>query len=275
MRFFVRTLCFYVGSVPFLSLVYTALHLAALQFNGLPVPPYAPTRTSAIAPNPRNRQSVVKVYDPDYTSTTTFFILGVSILHFVAWFAQAILCTSCELAPILSGNQGRVPGWCPQSRFQDMGTPGLADMLGTLATVKDFLQWGMVAITVALIEIARREWMRAERVRTEALRSQGAGIDFGGERRQINLKGGVVEMGKMEISGPRYISPEELQAAAQPEPNKNRRGGSLGEPGPPIPKQPEGPGVPENQNSDNYYGNGMKVGLTRKPTLNYMYESRI
>ena len=247
------------------------------------MPPYGPTRTSTIAPNPRNRQSTVKVYDPDYTSTTTFFILGVSILHFIAWFAQAILCTSCELGPILSGNQGRVPGWCPQSRFQDLGKPGLVDMLGTLATVKDFLQWGMVALTVALIEIARREYMRAERARSEALRRQGAGIDFGGERRQINMKtGGFVEMGKMEISGPRYISPEEqaaaaaaAAAAAEAEAKKRQKGGNLGEPGPPIPRQPEGPGVPENKNSDNYYGNGMKTGLTRKPTLNYMYESRL
>ncbi|KAK5054446.1 hypothetical protein LTR84_001336 [Exophiala bonariae] len=268
-------LCFYIGSVPFLSLLYTTSHLAALQFNGLPVPPYPSTRTSAIAPNPRNRQSTASVYNPDYTSTTTFFILAVSFLHFVAWFTQAILCTACELAPILSGNQGQVPGWCPQSRFQDAGGQGLANMLGTLATVKDFFQWGMVAITIALFEIARREWMRAERARIEAFQRQGAGVDFGGERRRINPDGSFLEMGKMEISGPRFIRPEEIQAAADAEAAKKKKAENLGAPGPPIPKQPEGTGVPENQKSDNYYGNGMKTGLTRKPTLNYMYESRI
>lgn len=155
-----------------------------------------------------------------------------------------------------------------------MGTDGLADMLGTLATVKDFLQWVMVAITIALFEIARREWMRAERARSEAFRRQGAGVDFGGERRQVNADGGFLEMGKLEISGPRFIPPEEIQAAAEAEAQKKRKADSLGEPGPPIPKQPEGTGVPANQKSDNYYGNGMKMGLTRKPTLNYMYESR-
>ena len=148
-------------------------------------------------------------------------------------------------------------------------------MLSTLATVKDFLQWLMVALTVALVEIARREWMRAEHVRSESLRGQGAGVDFGGERRQLDLKGGPVEMSTMQISGPRFIPPEELQPAPKPMPGRNGSGGPADEPGPPVPRQPEGPGVPDKQNSDNYYGNGMKTGLSRKPTLNYMYESRI
>lgn len=216
-------------------------------------------------------------YDPDYASSTTFFILVISVLHFIAWFVQSILCTSCELAPILSGNQGRVPAWCPQSRFQDTGNANLADMLGKLAIAKDILQWGMVGLTVALIEIARREWMRAERARSETLRAQGAGIDFGGERRQIELKTGVELVG-MQISGPQPIKPASVQQPldeSEAKRKRNGQGSSLGEPGPPIPRQPEGPGVPDGKNTDNYYGNGMKAALKRSGTLNYMYDTRL
>lgn len=149
-------------------------------------------------------------------------------------------------------------------------------MLGKLATAKDILQWGMVGLTVALIEIARREWMRAERVRSETLRAQGAGIDFGGERRQIDLKTGVELVG-MQISGPQPIQPASVQQPLPESEAKHKRSGqgSLGEPGPPIPRQPEGPGVPDGKNTDNYYGNGMKAGLKRTGTLNYMYDTRV
>ena len=150
-------------------------------------------------------------------------------------------------------------------------------MLAKLATAKDILQWVMVGLTVALIEIARREWMRAERVRTETYRAQGAGIDFGGERRPINFKTGVELVG-IQISGPQPIRPPSVQEPPPPESESkhNRKGqGSLGEPGPPIPRQPEGPGVPVGKNTDNYYGNGMKAALKRSGTLNYMYDTRV
>lgn len=182
------------------SLVYATAHLAALQINGLPVPPYPNNN-----PDPTDVQ-----YDVDFGVSSTKFILGVSILHFLVWLAQAILCTSCELAPILAGTQGRVPRWCPQSRFKDTGTPGLANMLGTLATVKDFLEWGVVLLTILLIECARREYMRAMQIQQDMLRGVGAGVDFGGPSRGVEFGGTnskmpdvqAVEMSTIEISGP-------------------------------------------------------------------------
>ncbi|KIX08103.1 uncharacterized protein Z518_02759 [Rhinocladiella mackenziei CBS 650.93] len=269
-------LVFYIGTIPLLSLLYTTSHLAALQFKGLPVPPYPNARDSI----PTSAKSREKPYDPERTVSTTFFILAVGVVHLLAWLIQAILCTSCELAPILAGTQGRVPRWCPQSRFKDTGKPGLADMLGTLATVKDFMQWVMVAMAILLIECARREYMRANRVQREAFRQAGAGIDFGGPSRGGDFKmpgftnGTVIELNNLNISGPRLFRPEEEFA------NKQAQGGqrmneeeNKGAPdtGPRLPPGPVGPGVPGNR--DNYYGNGM--GLKRSNTLNYMYESRV
>lgn len=268
-----RPLVFYVGSIPLLSLVYTTSHLAALQFNGLPTPPY-PNHRSPDLSSPKVS------YDPEYAASSTLFILAVSVLHFLAWFAQSILCTSCELAPILAGTQGVVPRWCPQSRFRDTGKPALADMLGTLATAKDFLQWGIVLLTILLIECARREYMRADHVRRDAFRQEGAGVDFGGPSRGVpdaNYKTPGVELAT--ISGPRLFRPgedlatkeEELrwQQQAEVEENKKRQKQDAS-PVVVAAPQPTGPGAPGNK--DNYYGNG---GLKRSGTLNHMYESRV
>ncbi|EHY55862.1 hypothetical protein HRR83_006752 [Exophiala dermatitidis] len=179
-------LVFYIGAIPLTSLVYTTTHLAAMQFNALPVPPYptGDTDTDSTKPgSPASREASSYDYDIDYGVSSTMFVLGISILHFLAWFAQSILCTSCELAPILAGTQGLVPRWCPQFRFKDTGKPGLDDMLAKLATVKDFMQWGMVLLTIALVECARREYIRASRVQQEMFRGAGAGVDFGGPSR--------------------------------------------------------------------------------------------
>ncbi|EXJ68039.1 uncharacterized protein A1O5_08654 [Cladophialophora psammophila CBS 110553] len=275
---------FYVGTIPFFSLLYTVSHLAAFQFNGLPSPPYPYYNSRGGASSPKSASP--QHYDANYTVTTTFFILCVSILHTLMWFAQCVLCTSCELAPILAGHQGRVPKWCPQSRFRDTGKPGLADMLGTLATVKDFLQWAMFVLAAGLIECARREWMRAEHVRGQQVRMMGAGIDFGGPgqavgdvdfSRRPGGAGAAVELST--ISGPRLVfRAEEEEAARMREEEETRRkrlreeeerkklwAGGNG----PLPRQPTGPGAPGNK--DNYYGNGLK----RSGTLNHMYESRV
>lgn len=221
-------------------------------------------------------------YDADYASSTTFFILAVSIMHVTAWLAQAALCTGCELAPILAGTQGTVPKWCPQSRFQDTRQPGLAGMLATLATAKDFLQWAMVVLAAVLVECARREYMRAEHVRREDVRMAGAGVDFGGGARAgafpaVKSGGGaggvVVEL--TQISGPRLFRPEEeareQERQRQRQHQQRKMETERDRPLPPQPPQPTGPGAPGNR--DNYYGNGM--GLKRSGTLNYMYESRV
>ncbi|KAL2402382.1 hypothetical protein ABEF95_008842 [Exophiala dermatitidis] len=178
-------LVFYVGAIPLTSLVYTTTHLAAMQFNTLPVPPYPHDSTSDTTKpqSPASRDASLHDYDIDYGVSSTMFVLGASILHLLAWFAQSILCSSCELAPILAGTQGLVPLWCPQFRFKDTGKPGLDDMLAKLATVKDFMQWGMVLLTIALVECARREYIRASRVQQEMFRGAGAGVDFGGPSR--------------------------------------------------------------------------------------------
>ncbi|OAG41682.1 hypothetical protein AYO21_04146 [Fonsecaea monophora] len=290
-------LVFYVGTIPFISLLYTVSHLAALQLNGLPCPPYPNGRTtSSLSPrlsrNPRP-------YDAGYAVTTTFFILCVSVLHTLTWFAQSVLCTSCELAPILAGHQGRVARWCPQSRFRDTGDRDLANMLGTLATVKDFLQWAMFALAAGLVECARREWMRAELVRGQHVRMMGAGVDFGGagggggknnnnspfSKNPVN---GVVELSTVTISGPRLVfRAEEAEAAKQrerdaaearrrdeDEDRKRRWASGVGPLPPPIPpKNSSSAGANNSKKKDNVYANGM--GLKRSGTLNHMYESRV
>jgi hypothetical protein len=270
-----RPLVFYVGTVPFFSLLYITGHLAGLQFNGLPSAPYPGSRGSY----PKGNRPA---YNADYTVSTTFFILCVSVIHTLAWLLQSILCTSCELAPILSGNQGRVPKWCPQSRFRDSGQPNLAMMLGTLAPVKDFLQWGMVALSIALIECARREYMRAEYFRRQQVQAMGAGVDFGGPSQGtdilFNTKSAGVEL--KQISGPKLVFRAEEEARRRQEEAEQKRKEAerkkklqvqFAPDGRDALPLPVGPGAPGNK--DNYYGNGM--GLQRSNTLNYMYESRV
>ncbi|EXJ85275.1 hypothetical protein A1O3_05950 [Capronia epimyces CBS 606.96] len=204
-------LVFYVGTIPLVSLVYTTVHLAALQFNGLPVPPYADPENHGGGGDDDGKSSPPRdaPYDTDDGVKSTMFILGISVLHLVAWLAQSILCTSCELAPVLAGTEGRVPRWCPQSRFKDTGQPGLAGMLGTLATVKDFLQWAMVLLTILLLECARREYVRAARAKHAVVHAAGAGVDFGGPSRGFGVPvpdwktpGVAVELSTITISGP-------------------------------------------------------------------------
>ncbi|KIW32168.1 uncharacterized protein PV07_03733 [Cladophialophora immunda] len=288
-------LVFYVGTIPFISLLYTVSHLAALQFNGLPCPPYPDGRGGA-STSPRQSRNP-QPYDANYTVTTTFFVFCVSIVHTLMWFAQSVLCTSCELAPILAGHQGQVPRWCPQSRFHDTGNPGLANMLGTLATVKDFLQWAMVALAAGLVECARREWMRAEHVRGLHVRTMGAGVDFGGygggegenfpKKTTLGGAAGAVELSN--ISGPRLVFRAEEEAAARQrereqeetrrrqEEEERKRQWASGNGPLPTTTRTTGNGVvaavPPPNKKDNYYGNGM--GLKRSGTLNHMYESRV
>ncbi|KAL2430476.1 hypothetical protein ABEF95_008594 [Exophiala dermatitidis] len=220
-------LVFYIGAIPLASLVYTTTHLAAMQFDALPVPPYPTGDTDTSTTKPQSlasRDASSHDYDIDYGVSSTMFVLGVSILHSLAWFAQSILCTSCELAPILAGTQGLVPRWCPQFRFKDTGKPGLDDMLAKLATVKDFMQWGMVLLTIALVECARREYIRASRVQQEMFRGTGAGVDFGGPSRgappEVKMSGvqattvelGTFTAGRQQLDN----NTEERQFVARP-----------------------------------------------------------
>lgn len=257
-----RPLVFYVASIPLVSLLYSAVHLAALQFNTLPVP--------ALSSQPNIDPS----YDANYTASTTFFILAISILHFLAWLAQAFLCTGCELAPILAGTQGQVPRWCPQSRFRDSGNPSLASMLGTLATVKDFMQWVMVLLTIMLIECARREYRSAEHVRREIFRRAGTGLDFGGPRGVAKGSDQVplTAIGN-SISGPRILTAAEVAAQQRFQQEEEDRKKEHAEQQLEQAQLPSGPGVPGNK-PDNYYGNGMGNGLKRTKTLNHMYDTR-
>ncbi|EXJ58542.1 hypothetical protein A1O7_05969 [Cladophialophora yegresii CBS 114405] len=269
-----RPLVFYVGTIPFVSLMYIVAHLAALQFNGLPSPPYPQNGRYSLP------KSNARPYDADYAVTRSFFILGVTVLYTLAWLGQSILCTSCELAPILQGNQGIVPKWCPQSNFRDSGQPGLASMLGTLAPVKDFLQWVMVVLAIALIECARREYVRAEVVRRQQVRMMGAGVDFGGPSQGTNavVPSKIPGVELNDISGPKLVfrAEEEARRRKEEEEEKKRqeeekRKKQLVTGGSSLPPQPTGLGAPGNK--DNYYGNGM--GLKRTGTLNYMYESKV
>ncbi|OAP60589.1 hypothetical protein AYL99_05591 [Fonsecaea erecta] len=290
-------LVFYVGTIPFFSLLYTVSHLAALQFNGLPSPPYPNGRSSKLWSARQSTSSAP--YDAHYTVTTTFFILCVSILHTLMWFAQSVLCTSCELAPILAGHQGQVPAWCPQSRFHDTGKTGLAGMLGTLATVKDLLQWVMFVLAAVLVECARREWMRAEHVRSQQVRLMGAGVDFGGGARAADgfdsdfskkpIGGGGRGVELTNISGPRLVFRAEEEAAAaaaaaeaaakqQQRAREQERGQGESrrhdKPLPP-PQRPQPTVLPSSKKKDNYYGNGMALQRSGTVTLNHMYESRV
>ena len=138
-------LVFYLGSVPVLSLTYAVLYLALLHFDVLP--------SSSVAPLTSTK--------PTITLAAATFLFTMSVVQFIWWLGQASLCTACEMAPVLAGHQGQVPRWCPQSRFVDKGVKGLPDMLATLAVVKDSVSWGMVLISLILVECARRQWARA------------------------------------------------------------------------------------------------------------------
>ncbi|KAJ9612713.1 hypothetical protein H2204_014970 [Knufia peltigerae] len=256
-------LVFYVASIPLVSLLYAVVHLATLQFNALPVPAL-----------PGQRSSIDPSYDAQYTASTTLFILAISVLHFLAWLAQASLCTGCELAPILAGTEGRVPRWCPQSRFRDSGDPNLANMLGTLATVKDFMQWVMVLLTIMLIECARREYRSAERIRREMTRRAGTGVDFGGPRGAVKGSNSIslTAIGN-SISGPRILTAAEIAAQQRMQQEEEDRKKNQAEQQLKQVQLQNGPGVPNNK-PDNYYGNGMGNGLKRTKTLNHMYDTR-
>jgi hypothetical protein len=269
-------LVFYVGSIPFFSLLYIVAHLAALQFNGLPSPPYLNSR------GPRSSSRLIsnaQPYDAHFAVSTTFFVFCFSILYSLAWLAQSILCTSCELAPILKGTQGNVPKWCPQSRFRDSRDPSLPGMLGTLATVKDILQWVMFGISLMLIECGRREYVRAQYVANATIKLLGAGVDFGGPSQ--GTAGFNLPSKEAAISGPQlvYRAEEEARRKAeeaqrrQADEERRRKNGLIphfATTGPNPQSLPIGPGAPGTK--DNYYGNGM---LKRSNTLNYMYDTRV
>jgi hypothetical protein len=271
-----RPLVFYVGSIPFFSLLYVVAHLAALQFNGLPSPPYLNSR----GPRPSSRLTGnPQLYDAALAVSTTFFIFCFSILYSLAWLAQAILCTSCELAPILNGTQGNVPKWCPQSRFRDARDPSLPGMLGTLATVKDILQWVMFGTSLLLIECGRREYMRAQYVANATIKLLGVGVDFGGPSQ--GTTGFNLPSKEAAISGPQLVYRAEEEARRKAEEAQRRKADEerrrkngliphFATTRPNPQSLPVGPGAPGN--TDNYYGNGM---LKRSNTLNYMYDTRV
>ena len=156
---------------------------------------------------------------------------------------------------------------------------GLPGMLGTLATVKDILQWVMVIISAALLECARRDYVRAEVVRRQQARMMGAGVDFGGPSQGVNMdfQNKIPGVELTQISGPKLTFRAEEEARRREEEEvrikqeKEKKTVQFATGPAPLPPQPTGPGAPGNR--DNYYGNGM--GLKRSGTLNYMYESRV
>ncbi|RMZ81074.1 hypothetical protein DV738_g2474, partial [Chaetothyriales sp. CBS 135597] len=150
-------LIFYLSSMPVFSLMYASLHLLLLHFDIIP--------SSASTAEAKTSISVL----------TAQFIL--SILQLVGWLVQALLCTFCELGPVLAGHQGRVPRWCPQSQFRNRGKASLPDMLATLVQAKDFTQWAMVPLSGVLVECARRQWVRG-RAR-DATRARAIGYGYG------------------------------------------------------------------------------------------------
>ena len=85
-----------------------------------------------------------------------------------------------------------------------------------------------------------------------------------------------MELGPINISGPRLLKPEEVAAreaaqAKEEDEKRKKKEQQRTDAGPKLAPLPAGPGAPGNR--DNYYGNGM--GLKRSNTLNYMYESRV
>jgi hypothetical protein len=144
-------------------------------------------------------------------------------------------------------------------------------MLGTLATIKDFMQWVMVVLTILLIECARREYRRAEHVRRDMFQRAGLGVDLGGPRGDAKA---LAQVPLSNISGPRILTPEEIAAQQKAELEEEERKKKVAEQRRMAAQLPSGPGVPVNK-PDNYYGNGMAPGLKRTKTLNYMYDTRV
>lgn len=138
------TLVLYAGSIPLLSFTYAVLYLAALHFDILPC--------SSVEALTSTKSSI--------TTAAATALFALSVIQFIMWIGQAAMCTACEMAPILAGHQGQVPKWCPQSRFVDKGIRGLPTQLSTLALVKDSVSWVMVALSLGLVECARRQWAR-------------------------------------------------------------------------------------------------------------------
>ncbi len=248
------------------SLVYTTVHLAALQFNGLPEPPY----------DVDDKAPPSSASDAAYTSRGALVVLVVSVVHALMWLAQSVLCTACELAPVLAGAEGRVPRWCPQSRFKDTGRPAVAHMLGTLAAVKDFTQWLVVLpLAAALVECARREYMRANRVRRDVLRRQGAGVDLGGWGETTSGGGGGGGgQGWIPSKAPE-ITTAELDPIGRPKPMFRSDGTRLTRLEEEQQQQQQQQHKTSGQPNNTYIGNNAGSTPKRSGTLNHMYESRI
>ncbi|RMD44688.1 hypothetical protein DV735_g390, partial [Chaetothyriales sp. CBS 134920] len=126
-------LILYLTTMPVFSLMYASLYLLLLHFNILSTTEQATSIQALTA------------------------LLVLSILQFIGWLVQALLCTVCELGPVLAGHQGQVPRWCLQSQFRNRGSANLPDMLATLAQAKDFTQWAMVLLSGVLVECALKE----------------------------------------------------------------------------------------------------------------------
>ena len=145
-----------------LSVVFNAAHLIALHFDLLPalLPPTSSSSTRYATPQPDNA----------LPSDPAMYLLALltAAAQTVAWLGQASLCTACELSPVLAGNQGLVPQWCPQSKFRDTGNIDLPKMLAQLAIVKDTSHWVMVPLSAVLVECGRRQWARSRIAAVEA-----------------------------------------------------------------------------------------------------------
>ncbi|KPI43774.1 uncharacterized protein AB675_6225 [Cyphellophora attinorum] len=107
-------------------------------------------------------------------------------LYTLGWLAQATVCTACELAPILSGRQGNVPGWCPQSRFRELpstsdpfsNTPSIdsadnAARLASVAQAKDVIMWVIFVAGLLMLECCRRGWKMSQVLEAERERDMG------------------------------------------------------------------------------------------------------
>ncbi len=177
---FCRGLVFYIGTVPFLSLLLTTIHLIALHFDILPA--QLPTSSGNTSKCTRSQTG--------YPLEPGLYLLALlaACLQVFLWLAQASICTACELGPILSGAQGNVPRWCPQSNFRDSGDADLPNMLAQLATIKDTAAWFMIILSALLIECARRQWARARIAAVEQIN-----IDPG--LREYDWKNGVTVSG--------------------------------------------------------------------------------
>lgn len=160
-----------------ISLIYTILHLALLHFRIIPSYPLHPARPPSTTSLSTKPTSTIKPKPnlPTPLSTTTLLLL--SLLFTLFWLTLSIIATSCELAPILSGSQGTVPQWCPQSNFRGLA-PGpttatdRADMLASLALAKDCFNWVIFVAGIGMVECCRRGKVRCAREEGERLRGE-------------------------------------------------------------------------------------------------------